>query len=66
MKRIAFFHTSLGHTAKVFKDTQWGEYRVKFYDEEGQHMKDSDYHTDCPEDASDTARAVLAFMKGQA
>jgi len=63
LRRIAQFHVSTGQSAKVFKDTEWNEYRVKFYDEEGQHMTQADYHTDDKQDAEDTARHQLIQMK---
>ena len=65
MKRIAHFHTSLGHNAKVYRDTEWNEYRVKFYDTEGQHLVHADYHTDDKDDALSTARAQLEALKNQ-
>lgn len=48
-----------GESAKVYKDTEWGEHRVKFYDKEGKHLPDADYHTDDVEDAHGTAQAEL-------
>ena len=54
-----------GHTAKVYKDKDWGEHRVKFFSPEGKHMSDSDYHTDDMADANDTAKGQLGrFKKG--
>ncbi len=44
-----------GHTAKVYKDQDWGEYRVKHYDPDGNHLEKADYHTDDREDATDSA-----------
>jgi hypothetical protein len=66
MRRVAFLHSSLGHTAKVYRDSEWQEYRVKFYDQEGQHMTAADYHTDSIDDATSTARAQLQQLKGDA
>lgn len=63
LRRIAYFHTSLGHAAKVYRDTEWNEYRVKFYDTEGQHHVHADYHTDEIDDALETARIQLQRMK---
>lgn len=65
MKRIAVFHSSIGHTAKVYKDYEWQEYRVKFYSPEGQHMENADYHTDDKTDALDTARSLIIKMKAE-
>jgi hypothetical protein len=44
-----------GHTAKVYKDRDWDEYRVRFYSPNGQHHPNADYHTETAEDAHDTA-----------
>ncbi len=41
-------------TAKVYKDAEWGEHRVKFFTD-GNHHKEADYHTDDKQDAHDTA-----------
>lgn len=51
------------HEAKVYKDTEWGEHRVKFFTH-GKHHKNADYHGsgDEPEDAHDTAKAELKRM----
>ena len=65
MKRIAFLHSSIGHTAKVFRNVEWQEYQVKFYDTNGQHFSHADYHTDDKEDALTTARTQLAAYKAQ-
>ena len=65
MKRIAYLHSSIGHTAKVYRDSEWQEYRVKFYDTDGQHFTNADYHTDDKEDALTTARACLERYKAQ-
>lgn len=45
-------------TVKTYRDTEWGEYRVKMY-VKGQHLQDADYHTDDKEDALDTARGIV-------
>lgn len=58
--RLLKTHTGpKGHVAKVYKDVDYGEHRVKFFDPEGKHYKDADYHTDDKEDAHDTARGQL-------
>jgi hypothetical protein len=44
---------------KLYKDTDWGEFRVKFYID-GEHQTEADYHTDDKQDASDTARSFLS------
>jgi hypothetical protein len=43
-------------TAKVYKDSETGEFVVKFY-VDGKYQKDADYHTDDKQDAMDTAKA---------
>jgi hypothetical protein len=48
-----------GHTAKVYKDQDWGEYRVKHYDENGKYMPKLDYHTDDREEAHDQAKYTV-------
>ena len=64
--RLMKTHTGpKGHVAKVYKDRDWGEHRVKFYDPEGKHYKDADYHTDDKQDAHDTATGQLnRYKKG--
>jgi hypothetical protein len=54
-----------GHTAKVYKDKDYGEHRVKFFSPEGKHMTNADYHTDDVADANDTAKGQLnRYQKG--
>ena len=65
MKQVGILKVSTGQTAKVFFDVEYSEYIVKFYDEEGQHMVNADYHTDNEADARGTARAELERMKAQ-
>lgn len=43
------------HTAAVYKDHEWGEYRVKHF-KGGAHQEKADYHTDDSADAHATAR----------
>jgi hypothetical protein len=62
--RLVSTHTGpKGHVAKVYKDKDWGEHRVRFYSPEGKHFSDSDYHTDDKEDAHDTAKFALNRYK---
>jgi hypothetical protein len=62
--RLVSTHTGpKGHVAKVYKDKDWGEHRVRFYSPEGKHFPDSDYHTDDKEDAHDTAKFALNRYK---
>ena len=49
--------------AKVYKDKDWGEHRVKFFSPEGKHYSEADYHTDDAEDAHDTAQGQLGRYK---
>lgn len=55
-----------GHVAKVYKDQDWGEYRVKHFSPEGKHLEKADYHTDDREDANDSAADAVqkGFNKG--
>mgnify|MGYP003536913010 CR=1 FL=1 len=48
----ATLHNEYSYT--VFRDTEWQEYRVKFY-KAGEWMKDADYHTDDKQDALQSA-----------
>ena len=47
-----------GDHAKVYKDNEWGEHRVKFF-KGGVHLANADYHTDDVEDAHSTAQHAL-------
>ena len=65
MRLIATIHKAAAEaTAKIYKDTDWNEYRVKFY-RAGQHLTGADYHTDDKEDAHDTAHGQLARWAAQ-
>jgi hypothetical protein len=58
--RLLKTHTGpKGHVAKVYKDRDYGENRVKFFDPDGKHRVNSDYHTDDLSDAHDTAKSQL-------
>lgn len=48
-----------GRKAKVYKDTDWDEYRVKFFGSDGKHLAKGDHHTDDLQDAHSTAKAEL-------
>lgn len=63
--RLIKTHTSADgkKTAKVYKDNEWGEHRVKFH-RDGKHLKDADYHTDDAYDAHDTARHYINESNG--
>lgn len=65
MRLISTIHKAAAEaTAKIYRDTDWNEYRVKFY-VQGQHMQNADYHTDSKEDATGTAHAQLQRMSEQ-
>jgi hypothetical protein len=58
-------HEYRNKKATVYKDAEWGEYRVKFY-RDGEYMQDADYHTDDKADAQDTAKSWIADAKNEA
>lgn len=64
--RLMKTHTSDDgrHVAKVYKDSEYGEHRVRFFTD-GKHHEDVDYHTDDHKDANDTAKAELKRMQGK-
>jgi hypothetical protein len=65
MRLISTIHKAAAEaTAKIYRDTEWSEYRVKFY-VQGQHLQHADYHTDCKEDATGTAHGQLQRMTEQ-
>lgn len=49
------------HTAKIYKDHEWGEHRVKFF-VNGKHHEPADYHTTDYHDAHGTAHTQLAHL----
>lgn len=55
-------HTNGNRTAKVYKDNEWSEYRVKHF-VDGKHQSKADYHTDDSEDAHDTANHFVSKAK---
>jgi len=65
--RLMKTHTGpKGHVAKVYKDRDWEEHRVKFFSPEGQHHPNADYHTETAEDAHNTAMRQVShgYRKG--
>jgi hypothetical protein len=65
--RLLKTHTGpKGHVAKVYKDRDWGEHRVKFFSPEGKHHTAADYHTDDASEAHETAMSQVAkgYAKG--
>lgn len=53
-------NTVEGLVAKVYRDSKWREYRVKFF-HDGTYQAEADYHTDDKSDAQFTARAYCGF-----
>lgn len=62
MRLIKTF-TAGPHSAKVYKDREWGEYRVQFH-KDGKHLKKADSHHDDRTDAFGTAQHQLKRMAG--
>ena len=60
--RLMKTHTDGNKTAKVYKDADWGEYRVKHY-VDGKHQTNADYHTDDVSDANSTAGSFLRSQR---
>ena len=57
MKRLeTIINTKTGREARVYRDSDWQEWRVKFY-EHGIYLAEADYHTDDKADAMHTARS---------
>jgi hypothetical protein len=54
-------HIEGPHSAKVYKDSDWGEYRVKYY-KRGVHQPEADSHHDDAKDAHNTAKFQLKKM----
>lgn len=50
-------------SVKIYRDTDWNEFRVEFY-VNGKHQVDADYHTDDKQDAMDSSKKWLS--SGQA
>ena len=60
--RLVKVHTHGNKSAKVYKDNEYGEYRVKHYTD-GKHHSKADYHTDNKDDAHGTAHHWLHSHK---
>jgi hypothetical protein len=56
--RLIKKHENGNKTAKVYKDNEWDEYRVKHYTG-GKHHSDADYHTDDVDDAHASAKKFI-------
>lgn len=53
MRKILGIDNGQGFKATLYRNTEWDEYVVRFY-EDGKVLKDADYHTDDKQDAYDT------------
>ena len=62
MRLISTINKSLGFKAKVYRNVEYNEFIVKFYDEDGNYLEHSNYYTDDKTDAIDTAYHVLNHM----
>jgi hypothetical protein len=61
-KLSAVIHSDCGkHSAKIYKDSEWGEHVVKFHIN-GKHHEPADYHTNDYHDAHGTAKLELSRM----
>ncbi|AWD90679.1 hypothetical protein [Pseudomonas phage Achelous] len=58
MRKVAELAGLCGDSAKVYRDSEWQEWRVKFF-AGGVYQPDSDYHTTDKQDALDTGNAWL-------
>jgi hypothetical protein len=47
------------YEARIYRDAEWEEWRVKLYIH-GNHQKDADYHTNDKSDACHTAEAMVS------
>jgi hypothetical protein len=59
MRKIASFKIENGNAANVYKNAEWDEYVVRFYNSRGVHLDASDYHTDSKDDAVSTAKHAI-------
>jgi hypothetical protein len=63
MKLISTINKSIGFQAKVYYNSDYSEYVVKYYDENKKIMSDNTfYFTDDKNDAIDTAYKELEYM----
>jgi hypothetical protein len=63
MKLISTINKSIGFQAKVYYNSDYSEYVVKYYDENKKIMSDNTfYFTDDKQDAIDTAHKEINFM----
>lgn len=59
-RKVGEFQNGI-HKATVHKDSDTGEYKVKFHTN-GKHLKDADYFTDEKDDAIGTAKDEIIRM----
>lgn len=57
-------HTEGRHSAKIYKDSNLGEYQVKLHTD-GKHLPDADYFTDDKDDAHRTAKSECSRMSAK-
>ena len=63
MKLISTINKSIGFQAKVYYNSDYNEFVVKYYDENKRIMSESTfYFTDDKEDAINTAHKEIDFM----
>jgi hypothetical protein len=63
MKLISTINKSIGFQAKVYYNSDYNEYVVKYYDENKRIMPDNTwYYTDDKEDAINTAYKEIEYM----
>ena len=55
--------TIRNNTAKIYRDTEWEEFRVKFFRDNDYLGEDADYYCGDKEDAVQTAMHVLYNMQ---
>ena len=55
--------TIRNNTAKIYRDTEWKEFRVKFFRANDYLGEDADYYCDDKDDAVQTATHVLYNMQ---
>lgn len=59
MRFLTEYKSDSGKKARVYRDTEWDEYCVKFYDHKGTYLDAADYHTSDKEDAFATAEHAI-------
>jgi hypothetical protein len=63
MRLISTINKSIGFRAKIYFNSDYSEYVVKYYDENQNIMSDNTwYYTDDKEDAINTAYKEIEFM----